>query len=405
MKGSANKWMQHIPEGVQDSLPDECYNQRIIEGNLRRIFHLSGYDEIDTPLFEYLDLFGGETASLKQEQMYKFFEPGSRIMVIRPDMTMPIARIAATKMKNRPLPLRLSYIGSVYRYEGKRQTRQREIAQAGIELLGSKKPEADAEVIALAVESLLQLGLSDFQMDIGQVDFFKGLIEEAGLNEEQSESLRHLIDQKNSLALEMQLKELSIPADIKNNLLRIPMLFGDEEVIQSAMALAKSERCTRALQNIDQVFRLLEKYGLSKYIAIDLGMVQSLNYYTGMIFRGMIRDMGYPVCAGGRYDTLVSEFGVDLPATGFALETRQLLVALERQKGLKPTPPTEVLFVYNPMEEEEGYARIQKLRSEGIRVEVFLPDDSNKSDEDYAREKGIRRIIRLRDGQMKEVTF
>ena len=144
MKGSANKWMQHIPEGVQDSLPDECYNQRIIEGNLRRIFHLSGYDEIDTPLFEYLDLFGGETASLKQEQMYKFFEPGSRIMVIRPDMTMPIARIAATKMKNRPLPLRLSYIGSVYRYEGKRQTRQREIAQAGIELLGSKKPEADA---------------------------------------------------------------------------------------------------------------------------------------------------------------------------------------------------------------------------------------------------------------------
>ena len=167
----------------------------------------------------------------------------------------------------------------------------------------------------------------------------------------------------------------------------------------------QSERCTRALQNIDQVFRLLEKYGLSKYIAIDLGMVQSLNYYTGMIFRGMIRDMGYPVCAGGRYDTLVSEFGVDLPATGFALETRQLLVALERQKGLKPTQPTEVLFVYNPMEEEEGYARIQKLRSEGIRVEVFLPDDSNKSDEDYAREKGIRRIIRLRDGQMKEVTF
>ena len=157
-------------------------------------------------------------------------------------------------------------------------------------------------MIALAVESLLQLGLSDFQMDIGQVDFFKGLIEEAGLNEEQSESLRHLIDQKNSLALEMQLKELSIPADIKNNLLRIPMLFGDEEVIQSAMALAKSERCTRALQNIDQVFRLLEKYACPVHCnRPGHGAKPQLLY--SMIFRGMIRDMGYPVCAGGRYDT------------------------------------------------------------------------------------------------------
>lgn len=402
MKGSANKWMQHIPEGVQDSLPDECYNQRIIEGKLRKIFHLSGYDEIDTPLFEYLDLFGGETASLEQEQMYKFFEPGSRIMVLRPDMTMPIARIAATKMKNRPLPLRLSYIGSVYRYEGKRQTRQREIAQAGIELLGSRRPEADAEVIALAIESLLKLGLSEFQIEIGQVEFFKGLIEEAGLNEEQSESLRHLIDQKNTLALEMQLREFSIPADTKNNLHRIPMLFGDGEIIQSAMALAKTERCIMALQNINQVYKLLEKYGLSQYIAIDLGMVQSLNYYTGIIFRGMIKDMGYPICGGGRYDTLVSEFGQDLPATGFALETRRLLVALERQRGLESTPATDVLFVYNPMEEKDGYARIQKLRAEGLRVEVFLPDESGRPDEDYAREKGIRKIIRLYAGQMKE---
>lgn len=158
---------------MQDSLPEECYNHRKIEEKLRRVFFLSGYDEIDTPLFEYLDLFEGATASLKQEQMYKFFEPGSRIMVLRPDITMPIARIAATKMKNHPMPLRLSYIGSVYRYEGRGHTRHREIAQAGIELLGSRKPEADAEVIAVAIESLLELGLSNFQIDIGQVEFLK----------------------------------------------------------------------------------------------------------------------------------------------------------------------------------------------------------------------------------------
>ncbi len=403
MNGFLNKWMQQIPEGVQDSLPDECYNRRKLEDRLRRVFHRSGYDEIDTPLFEYLDLFEGETASLKQEQMYKFFEPGSRIMVLRPDITMPIARIAATKMKNHPLPLRLSYIGNVYRYEGQSPTRQKEIAQAGIELLGSRKPEADVEVIALAVESLLEIGLSNFQIDIGQVEFFKGLVEEAGLNEEQSEGLRHLIDQKNSLALEIQLKELNINTDIKNNLLQIPMLFGQKEVIQSAMALSKAERCINALQNIDQVYKQLERYGLSQYIAIDLGMVHSLNYYTGMIFRGMVRDMGYPICAGGRYDTLVSEFGVDLPATGFALETRQLLIAMERQKGLEPLPVSNVLFVYDPMEDADGYEMIQKLRKDGDRVEVYLPDKYGMTAEELAERKGIRKIIRLQDGEVHEI--
>lgn len=405
MNGSPNKWMQQIPEGVQDSLPDECFNLRKIEDRLRRIFRLSGYDEIDTPLFEYMDLFEGETASLKQEQMYKFFEPGSRIMVLRPDITMPIARIAATKMKTHPLPLRLSYIGNVYRYEGKNHTRQREIAQAGIELLGSRKPEADAEVIALAVESLLELGLTAFQIDIGQVEFFKGLVEEAGLNEEQSEGLRHLIDQKNSLALEMQLKELNITADTKNNLLKVPMLFGDKEVIQSAMALTSTERCIKALENIDQVYKQLERYGLSQYIAIDLGMVHSLNYYTGMIFRGMVKEMGYPICGGGRYDTLVSEYGLDLPATGFALETRQLLIALERQKGLESTPVSDVLFVYNPMEDIDGYEIIQKLRKSGQRVEVYLPDESGMSAEELAEKKGIPKIIQLQAGKVHEKTL
>ncbi|HHU48938.1 MAG: ATP phosphoribosyltransferase regulatory subunit [Caldicoprobacterales bacterium] len=403
MNGLINKWMQQIPEGVQDSLPDECYNRRKIEDRLRRIFYLSGYDEIDTPLFEYLDLFAGETASLKQEQMYKFFEPGSRIMVLRPDITMPIARIAATKMKAYPLPLRLSYIGSVYRYDYQSRTRQREIAQAGIELLGSRKPEADAEVIALAVESLLGLGLSEFQMDIGQVEFFKGLVEQAGLNEEQSEGLRRLIDQKNSLALEMQLKELNISAETKNNLLQIPVLFGGREVIRSAMVLTKTERCIKALQNIDQVYRQLERYGLSKYIAIDLGMVQSLNYYTGMIFRGMVRDMGYPICGGGRYDTLVSEFGADLPATGFALETRQLLIALDRQKGLEPPPVSDVLFVYDSVNDVEGYDMIQRLRKGGQRVEVYLSDENSVSAEELAKSKGIRKIIRLHAGEIQEI--
>ena len=144
---------------------------------------------------------------------------------------------------------------------------------------------------------------------------------------------------------------------------------------------------------------------MSQYIAIDLGMVHSLNYYTGMIFRGMVKEMGYPICGGGRYDTLVSEYGLDLPATGFALETRQLLIALERQKGLESTPVSDVLFVYNPMEDIDGYEMIQKLRKSGQRVEVYLPDESGMSAEELAEKKGIPKIIQLQAGKVHEKTL
>ena len=399
---TVSKWIQQVPTGVQDTLPDECYNKRKIEEKLRRMFHLSGYDEIDTPLFEYLDLFEGETASIEQEQMYKFFEPGSRIMVLRPDITMPIARIAATKMRNLPLPLRLSYIGNVYRYDGQMQNGQKEIAQAGIELLGSQKPEADAEVIALAIESLLDLGLTEFQIDIGQVEFFKGLVEEAGLDEADAETLRHLTHQKNTLALEMKMKELDISAETRNNLLQLPMLFGNGEVLQAAKALTQNKRCVKAMENINQVYQMLKNFGMSRYIAIDLGMVQSLNYYTGIIFQGMTRNMGYPICGGGRYDTLISEYGMDLPATGFALEIKRILIALERQKGLERLPGTDILFACQKEMNKEDYRRIQKLRLEGSRVEVFLSSDKSITAEEYAESKGILRIIRSDEEKIDE---
>lgn len=399
MGDSVNKWIQQVPEGVQDSLADQCYNRRKIESKLRQMFHLSGYNEIDTPIFEYLDLFEGETASIEQEQMYKFFEPGSRIMVLKPDYTMPIARIAATKMKSLPLPLRLSYIGNVYRYGEQGQTGQREIAQAGIELLGSREAEADAEVIALAVESLLNLGLTEFQIDIGQVEFFKGLVEEAGLAEADSEKLRLLIHQKNKLALELQMRDLAISPETKNNFLQLPMLFGNGEVLELAKTLTQNERSVRALDNINQVYQILKNYGLSEYIAIDLGMVQSLNYYTGIIFQGMTREMGYPICGGGRYDTLISEFGMDVPATGFALEVNRILIALERQSGLERLPGTDILYVCNRQTNQEDYKKIQEMKSEGYRVEVYLTVDNGQTPEAYAKLKGISKIINCDDGK------
>ena len=403
MNGGMNRWKQQVPEGVQDFLPDECYNKRRIEEKLRRLFCQSGYDEIDTPIFEYLDMFSGSATAMEQEQMYKFFEPGSRILVLRPDMTMPIARIAATKLKSGPFPMRLSYLSSVYRYADQQSARQREIAQAGIELLGANGPEADAEVIALATESLLALGLSEFQIDIGQVEFFKGLVEEAGLTDTEAEDLRHLIDQKNMLALELFLKQLSIPADIKNNLLQLPMFFGNGDLLNTTMKLSKNRRCIQALENIAQVYGILKNFGLSRYVAVDLGMVQSLDYYTGIIFRGITGDLAYPICGGGRYDNLVAEFGVDMPATGFAVGIKRLLIALERRHGLEPIPGVDILFVHDAIQDKNGYQLIRQLRSEGNRVEVFLPPGNHLSPEFYAKKKGIHRIIRMQKDKAEEI--
>jgi ATP phosphoribosyltransferase regulatory subunit len=397
-----NRWKQQIPEGVQDFLPEECYNKRQIEAKLRRVFCLSGYDEIDTSIFEYLDMFSGN-AAIEQEQMYKFFEPGSRIMVLRPDLTMPIARIAATKLKASPLPLRLSYISSVYRYEDQQSSKQREIAQAGVELLGSNSPEADAEVIALAVESLSALGLSEFQIDIGQVEFFKGLVEEAGLDGAEAENLRHLIDQKNVLELELFLKRLSISNEIKNILLQLPMFFDNGDLLNTTLKLTKNERCSRALENIAQVYRILKNYGVSKYIAIDLGMVQSLDYYTGIIFRGITKELSHPICAGGRYNSLAAEFGADMPATGFAMRIKPILVALERQQGLEKIPDIDVLLVHDPLQDEKGYGLAQKLRSQGLRVEVFVFNDRSRDFRAYAQTKGIHRILKLTNGIPEEI--
>ncbi len=399
-----NRWNQQVPEGVQDFLPEECYQKRKIEDTLRRFFYLNGYDEIDTPIFEYLDVFSGSKASIEQEQMYKFFEPGSRIMVLRPDITMPIARIAATKLKERPLPLRLSYSSSVYRYEELQSAKQREVAQAGIELLGAKGPEADAEVIAAGIQAFLEMGLTEFQMDIGQVEFFKGLVEEAGLIEEESEEIRSLIDHKNMLSLEMFLKERPIPSDVKNNLMRLPMLFGNATMLKEAMKLSKNPRCQSAIENIGKVYDILKQYGLSQYITFDLGMVQSLHYYTGIIFRGMTRELGFPICGGGRYDNLLAEYGMDIPATGFAIGLKRVLMALERQHGLEPIPKTDVLFVYDAILDSQGYVQMQSMRQQGLRVEAYLPKENSIEDiKDFARRRGIPRIIVIEKSGSEEI--
>jgi len=382
-----------IPEGLQDCLPEECYNKRRVEDIIRRVFYSRGYDEIETPVFEYLDVFARENDSIDQNQILKIIGPGNQILVMRPDMTTPIARLVATKFKDAPLPIRLSYICNIYRYQQPHMGKQWEIAQAGIELMGIEGPEADAEVVSTAIQCFLDLGLEDFQIDIGQVEFFKGLVEEAGLDSKTANQLRELIEDKNMLALKGFLKDLPISTELKEVFLDLPILYRNIDIHDIASSYARNPRCQKAIQNIIEIYGILKDYGLDKFITLDLGMVHSLNYYTGIIFRVFTKNLGFPICGGGRYDRLISEFGYDIPATGFAINLKNTLMALERQQSLIPVPSINILVVVDDKHRQQGYNIAQNLRCQGKRVEIFHSSHNTYTAEEYAELKGISQIV------------
>jgi ATP phosphoribosyltransferase regulatory subunit len=347
---------------MQDTLPAACAHKRALEAQLRAQFALHGYLEAETPLLEHYDTL---TGGIAQQRMWKTFDRGGRILALRPDSTTPIARMAGTALREAPLPLRLCYVQDVAQYPGDEQPRFCQSTQAGVELLGEGDADADAEVIALAAQALLAAGLRDFQIDIGQVDFFKGIMEESGLPEADQEQLRAYVEQKNMLAIEMSLRELRAGPDISRRILQLPGLYGDEEVLESARGITRSPRALAALDHIGHVLRALADYGLADRVSIDLGMVHAIHYYTGLIFRGLTGHLGRPLLSGGRYDALPRCFGRPLPAVGFALDVGQLLLALQRQGDAPAAPRCRVWIGYAPAARRDAVALARDLRAAG----------------------------------------
>ena len=325
-----DKYKTHVPDGVEDCLPAECYIKRNIEDALRRVFIVSGYDEIETPTYEFFDVFQSGVGSYLQESMIKFMDAKGRILVLRPDLTVPIARVAATKLENSG-SLRLFYIQNSFATAEPAIGKAGEFTQAGIELIGDGSSCADAEVIALAVKSLLAAGLETFTIDIGQVEYFKALIGECSLDEAQVDMLRHAVDSKDSAAINMAASELGLDEALSAKIMALPDLFGGREVFDRALALSDNEECVRAVENLRGVYELLSDYGMAEYISIDFGMLHDIAYYSGIIFRGITPGIGFPVVSGGRYDKLLSKFGTSAPATGFALGIKRIMIAMERQ--------------------------------------------------------------------------
>jgi ATP phosphoribosyltransferase regulatory subunit len=396
-------WKIYTPEGVQDILFDECYLKRNLEEKIRDLFRISGYYEIETPTIEFYDTFSAETDLTPQETMFKFFDQRGRILVLRPDATIPVARIAATKYKDMQCPLRISYIENTFRYNELGGGKQKEFTQAGAEILGVATPEADAEVIATAVNCARACGIEEFKIDIGQVDFFKGLMEETRLSAQDIEQVRILIDKKDFLGIEELVKKHDISSGLKDLILKLPRLFGSIDVIDKVEKMPINKRSLAALANLRQVLEILEDYDLSEYISIDLGMVQSLNYYTGIIFRGFTHGVGFPVISGGRYDNLVEKFGRKCPATGFSLGINMVMMALERQNTAVGKPAVESLISYSAKGRKTAFRLCEQLRMQGLTIEIDIMNNGIKAAEEYARSKGIGGIVYIVDDEKIEI--
>ena len=361
-------WQFHTPDGVTDLLPDECAAKRRLEQQLRQLFSRRGYREVETPGIEFYDVFAAGDGFAAQEGLFKFFDQQGRILCLRYDGTIPVARLAATVCRDAEPPLRFSYLGNMYRYNEYGGGRQREFAQAGVELLGSRTPEADAEVIATAIAAALACGIQDLQVSLGQVDFFRGVLAEWDITGEEAAILPRLIDSKETLALEEMAERLHLPAPARKVLLKMASSSGNADLPEELAALVKHPVACAALQNLREVLAILDDYNCSQYVSVDLGMLQSLNYYTGIIFKGFTYGIGFPLFSGGRYDQVVRSFGRDLSATGFSIGLNFVLTALRRQNQPEPRPDPVTLLGYDPARRAEAFALARCWRQDGQRV-------------------------------------
>lgn len=388
------KWKKYIPEGMKDILFEECISKVKIENGFRSLYLNAGFEEVISPTIEFYDVFNGDDQPMEQEKMYKLFDNQGRILVLRPDMTTPIARIAATKLKDKGIPLKLCYTSNIFRINENFNGKMNEITQSGIEIIGTDNLKADAEVIITGINALLAAGLKNFKIELGQAEFFKGLTEELNMSSEDIEKLRSFIENKNFAALKAFIDENIefIKPDAEKILRKLPSLFGGIEVIKKAKIMTRNESALKALESLEQVYLMLDEIGLSSYLSIDLGMVHHINYYTGIIFRGYSSEVGNDILSGGRYDKLLGRFGDAMPATGLAINVDNILLSLKKQSTETKLQKTNFLIYYEKGFLKHAYNTAMLIRNSNLEAELSVSEMCEEA-LNYAKEKNKKYFI------------
>ena len=392
-----NNQLLHTPEGVRDIYAEEYARKLAVEQKIQHVFSLYGYQSIETPVFEFFDIFKKERGSVGSQGMYKFFDRDNNTLVLRPDMTPPIARCVAKYYMDETKPLRLCYLGPTFINGTSYQGRLKESTQTGAELIGDDTSDADAEMIAMVIDALRETGLKEFQVELGQVEFYRGLVEESGMDEETQEKLRVLIENKNYFGVEELLSEQTMSEDLKKLFLKLPELFGDIDQIRIAKTMTTNKRALDAIKRLEEVQEILDSYGLGDYVSYDLGMLSKYSYYTGIIFKAYTYGTGEYIVAGGRYDKLLEQFGKKAAAVGFAIMADQLLLALSRQKIRIDVKMNDTIILYDPAARDKAIRLACQFRNAGIPAQLTPRTETEDVDAylDYARRFQMHRLISL----------
>lgn len=362
------------PVGVRDYLPYAVKKLRSIERNVLDCMEAWGYRQIMTPTMEYYDTVG-VASSTSDQKLFKLLNNRGTTLVLRSDMTAPIARVVSSLLKEEPLPLRLSYHANVFRAIEEEAGREAEFFQTGVELVGDDSPEADAEIVALAIESLKAAGVTSFKIAMGHVGFLHGLFQEVvpGRDDAQ-EALKEGLLRRDYVGFRNTILELDLPNAQRDILDGIVRLRGGKEICEQAFELSGNELAQNSIVHLCKVWEVLEAYGVSEHVLIDLTMIGDFSYYTGMTFEGYASELGFPVCSGGRYDKLLQQFGRSIPATGFALKTNRILDGVH---GIQENEVLPVLVQYDVLRRSEGLTEATRLRASGRIVVTRLISEHN----------------------------
>ncbi|MDD3217888.1 MAG: ATP phosphoribosyltransferase regulatory subunit [Lachnospiraceae bacterium] len=368
----------HTPEGVRDIYNGECQEKLVLQENLHKVLRTYGYQDIETPTFEYFDVFSSEVGTTPSKDLYKFFDREGNTLVLRSDFTPSIARAAAMYFLEEEMPIRLCYTGNTFVNNSSYQGRLKESTEMGVELIGEGHADSDAELIAMTIELLKKSGLKDFQVSIGQVDFFKSLIEESKMEETVVEELRQMISNKNYFGVEEVISTLGLGKELEDAFLALPKLFGSCEVLNQAKAITSNPRALAAINRLEEIWKVLSFYGCEQYVSFDLGMLSKYNYYTGIIFQAYTYGVGEPVVKGGRYDHLLAHFGKKAPAIGFAVVIDAIMSALSRQNLKTPVSCSNLIVLYEQEQKELAISLSKKYRQEGKNVELVIFDTTKQ---------------------------
>lgn len=390
-----------IPRGVADYFWTEAASRRTLQERMLTLFRSWGYGDVLLPAFEYVSTLARGASEEFQRELYRFTDRDGSALALRADMTISVARLVATRLHDAAMPQRFCYADSIFRYGEPRAGRQREFLQSGIELIGAAEPAADAEVLALAAQTMLIAGLPSTRIALGHLGFFNGLMDALRLSEEASGKLIRAIDSNSDAELSDFLQQTHLSDVQRRTVTDVAHLSGDDPdaILARARRLALNDAMTSALDNLAEILAALQAHALATPIFVDLTEIHNLGYYTGITFEVLAPGLGFPVASGGRYDNLVGSYGAPQPAVGGAFLVESMLLARRMLSGSTDARPVPPHALANTHGDPRAQAIISGWRARGGRIVEELADRRGESLRTAAEAMGAAMALEWRDGK------